>query len=524
VADPVSPIERELRFTPADLELFAAASGDRNPLHIDPNFARKSAFGRCVVHGALVSLGLLGLLPADELAQIRWIRAWFSGAVLLDTTLSAAVIAHGERRGAWEIRLTGRGKALTRLLVRSDGDAAVIVDDATLASRAPGSDGGRAMRTAPVDDDVVELSVGHAIAGEYRTAPELRAVARRFGVEALRPALLEGLAWASYVVGMEMPGRHGLFAGVTLRAAGGDPLTDGPAERQSIRLRDHDERTGRLLIEGALFDRSGTAQSSALIECFALAPTTAPDASALGIAASEEPVRGAVVVIGGSRGFGAALALSLLANGYAVHVVYSSSSDSAAELAKAARPLERRLFLHHVDARDPKPLADAIGRPDSPLAGLVLNAAPPPLSMGVTGESGAELAEYVAESLRLTAVPLGALLPLVDADAGWVLFCSSPAVMAPPRDWPHYAAAKGALEGLARWLAATAPKMRTVVVRPPKMRTDLTNTPSGRIAAAPTEAVATWIVKRISNGDLGPGLSVFEPDAAEFQPGEVAPE
>lgn len=42
------------RITAEDLEAFAAMSGDRNPLHMDSAFARRTSFQRRVVHGMLI--------------------------------------------------------------------------------------------------------------------------------------------------------------------------------------------------------------------------------------------------------------------------------------------------------------------------------------------------------------------------------------------------------------------------------------------------------------------------------------
>jgi NAD(P)-dependent dehydrogenase (short-subunit alcohol dehydrogenase family) len=142
---------------------------------------------------------------------------------------------------------------------------------------------------------------------------------------------------------------------------------------------------------------------------------------------------------------------------------------------------------------------------------VVLNAAPPPLAMGLTAASAAELAEYLATSMQLVATPLGAALPLLDGRRGWVLFCSSSALAAPPRDWPHYVSAKAAVEGLAQWLAATRSALRTVVVRPPKMRTAMTGTPTGRVGAESPDAVALWLARLLAGGELQPGLTTLEP-------------
>ena len=52
-----------IRFERADLDLFSAASHDRNPLHLCDQYARRTAYGEPVVFGifgALAALGCLG--------------------------------------------------------------------------------------------------------------------------------------------------------------------------------------------------------------------------------------------------------------------------------------------------------------------------------------------------------------------------------------------------------------------------------------------------------------------------------
>ena len=58
--------ERSRRVTSEDIEAFTAISGDRNPLHYDPDAAAASRFGAVIVQGGVIS-AILNAVVAEDL-------------------------------------------------------------------------------------------------------------------------------------------------------------------------------------------------------------------------------------------------------------------------------------------------------------------------------------------------------------------------------------------------------------------------------------------------------------------------
>ncbi|HTP49171.1 MAG TPA: SDR family oxidoreductase [Anaeromyxobacteraceae bacterium] len=184
--------------------------------------------------------------------------------------------------------------------------------------------------------------------------------------------------------------------------------------------------------------------------------------------------REAVVVTGGSRGIGAAVARLAAARGYDVAVSYLSDSAAAAEVVRAASAAGARALAVAGDVsreEDVARLFETAAREIGPVRGLVNSA-------GITG-GFARVAELSRETLErvLEVNVTGTILCAREAvrrmstrrggAGGAIVNVSSLAARrGGAGEWVHYAASKGAVEaftlGLAREVAAEGIRVNAV--------------------------------------------------------------
>ncbi|MDA1257157.1 MAG: MaoC family dehydratase [Chloroflexi bacterium] len=72
--DVLIPVVRTI--TQAQVEAYADAAGDHNPIHLDPDFAEKTPFGRRIAHG------MLTLAMVSEMLTSAYPDRWAAGGRL----------------------------------------------------------------------------------------------------------------------------------------------------------------------------------------------------------------------------------------------------------------------------------------------------------------------------------------------------------------------------------------------------------------------------------------------------------
>jgi 3-hydroxybutyryl-CoA dehydratase len=108
----------------AAAEAYAALTKDFNPIHLDPNFAKGTAFGHPIAHGTM-ALNLLYAAVDDATAQAFYIAD-------LDIRFSAPTYVGQVITGV----LRQQNGALYALEVRTDDNRVVLTGTARLANRA----------------------------------------------------------------------------------------------------------------------------------------------------------------------------------------------------------------------------------------------------------------------------------------------------------------------------------------------------------------------------------------------------
>ena len=500
---------RRVSLTDEQLSRFAKSSGDRNPLHIDERFARRTPYGRRIAHGALVAMAALGSANEEALLHATALEMQFKKPVVPGGEYTVDVIESSEDKV--RIEVAGGGRLALGVAVTIDQAVAALPSPSNFERPAPPP----LPREYTLEDfTAAEVTITEPFAADVEA---LSALAADLGAGHVPAALLAWLAAASFTVGMLVPGRDALFAG------GRITRTSAPASGElTVSVSAADERTGFVSVDVLLSD--GGASAEMALHTFLRPPVPEPDRERTSrfLPPSAQLAGRKAFVVGASRGLGAALAGALSTQGATVWAGFAESTEQAERLRDEFG--QERIRLLQFDAANAEQTAaafEAVRAEGGELDGVVVSAAPPPGDTILHPDATQATLDFVSTSIAMALVPLAEALKLLSAD-GWLVVMSSSALDDPPAGWPHYVVAKAALEGAAVYCARQTPA-RVIVVRAPRMWTDSMNTPMGRSGAAEKEQVAAAIVRRILAGDATGRPEILTPEELTEGAGTAAP-
>lgn len=308
----------ERTFTAADQELFAAVSGDRNPMHLDPVLARRTQAGAPAVHGVhLLLWGLDALARAEPaLPPMRRLKAQFKHFATIGEKIS--VTATRKETG---VRLD---------FIAADMTAAQLVIDFGAPAEAPAPLSGEAT-PAPAQARDLSFDAMAAMSGRLAFASSPDAIAAMFPAAAawLGSRRVAALGATTLLVGMVCPGLHSIYAGLTAEACD-EPV---PEDRLGFRIAATEPRFRSVAMTVAGGGLKGAVQS------YARTPPT-PQASVrdlAGVVGPGEFSGATALIIGGSRGLGEVTAKLLAAGGAKVAISYRVGGADAEAAAQEIR-------------------------------------------------------------------------------------------------------------------------------------------------------------------------------------------
>jgi hypothetical protein len=303
-------------FSAEDQTLFAAISLDVNPLHMDPLAARRLMTGKQAVHGVHILLVALELWRNEQNARPTSLRCNFANLIGVgdDVVFSQAV------RNASSTIIEARVNGLLCVII-TIGTGMATPSNLGSAQYAPAQEVAIVEPLSSPLEEPPEAHLGRTYAIKVREedySTRFPLSYRYFGGKTFA-----AICSLSYLVGMVCPGLHSIFTSLDVT------LRDGAPGDQLLRFRceNYDERYGlfRIGVQGCIEGH---------VKAFLRgAPPTGPSVTELAdFVQSAEFAGTTTLIIGGSRGLGAATARILAAGGGDVVITYAAGFQQAREV------------------------------------------------------------------------------------------------------------------------------------------------------------------------------------------------
>jgi len=486
----------ERDFVAADQESFAAVSGDRNPIHMDPVVARRTLAGFPVVHGIHALLwGLDSLFRSvPKLTPVASIQVSFEKMIYVGDRVQAVLTHHDKQRLRVEMLVDGMRTVRLEVALgdlRSNHDT--LSNEPLLQPAEPLDLTFEQMIN--VGGRVPFFSVPNAVSRMFPAAADVLGVQR-----------VAGLACSSFLVGMVCPGFHSIFRGLNLSTV---LLRESDYDALQFRVAhsDHRFRLLKLAVSGGGW--MGSLDTHARPE-----PTAQPDLPSIAAAVIPgEFSNASALVVGGSRGLGELISKIVAVGGGHVTLTYSVGEADARRVQAEIIAYGSRCDVIHYDVR--QSARDQISRL-SPYLSQVYYLPTPMISRRKSDLFNQQrfqefLTFYVtgfSDLCRELSVKFGKELS--------IFYPSSVYIDSRPDGMTEYAMAKAAGEVLCADIQRFESPGRILVRRLPRLRTDQTASLMNMATAEPISVILP-IVREINviEGDGGTPTTSRGPSVAK---------
>ncbi len=474
-------------FTNDQMTMFRELSFDKNPLHCDDQYVKTTQYQRVVVFGMLATIVALGRYLNDRKAILMRVTCAFKKPLFVGPEYDLQIT---EKKNGAVLSITKRGvvqqSVTVQLEFRDSLDVRSNKSKETNVAFQP--------LAQPSEKPIVNFK---NLGQSYQiNLARLAGMGSKFGlsIEQVPLSQLQPFFWASYLVGMEVPGKQALFSRADFQFAEATAESNVMAiEYAPIQV---DSRFNLHSINGS---STGVTQFS--IEAFQRPDPVKFDWSRLNHDKNLQSPLSAknIFITGAARGFGLASAAQFAAARAKVFANFRNSDQDIEAIRSAIPELRTHLVPIQGDLLDDKDQR-SIASQLQEMGGvdvLFLNASPPILPSKFEELSVDEFFQFLRESITLHFKSLQSILPVMK-DRGLVAHVSTVYLDEPPRHFSHYLAAKSAMSGLLKGIAADYPQLTIIDLKLPKMLTDQTNVPIQNEAIASAQDAASSVVAEIS--------------------------
>ncbi|MGB7439931.1 MAG: SDR family NAD(P)-dependent oxidoreductase [Coleofasciculaceae cyanobacterium] len=487
-----------------DMELFRAASHDVNPLHCSEEYARKTPFIRRVGYGILGTIACLGHLQQRTGFVLSKIKIQFSRAVYPQIDYQVEIVDDFPQQAT--IKLYDGQKLLLKLIAHFQTGKSRILEE-NVAWKSP--------LREPVHLKASDLNKDDTVEGEYAVElAKMRSLIQRFNLseKGIAEIQLVALLWSSYLVGMELPGRQALFSELSLDF---EPLLESndPQLSYTAKVTSFNPKFGMINSQVELMCQKTLLATGKTLAMVRPEPCLTSLANIKTLLPPSEALKDKVALVtGASRGLGATIAQFLALQGCTVLANFHKSRAEAEQLQASLTDASGKVVLYQGNTGNLdwcKSARKQIIKDYGKLDFLFCNACPGIVPLWLEDNAIERINDYVSQSLALVSVPMATFLHPLSETSGWNIIISSIFTIEAPTEWPHYVAAKHAVEGLTKVASSQYKNVNFMLVRPPLLLTDLSNTPMAQLKARLPEEMAAQIVKSLLNESVDSQGSKF---------------